>query len=336
MPRKALVPGKSGNRSDPGVDHSPHKNGFVKANGVRLNYLDWGGTGPALILVHGGLDNAHTFDDLAPEFTDRFHVLAHTRRANGRSEEKGPYNFATLTEDLRGLMDALRVNRANLAGYSMGGGEVTGMASTYPDRVDRVVYLDSAWETTDPAHVPLFNELHFRSQGLHEYLRSYSRWKPPPTAMRSLRAFREYFWGPLPRVVVEGLEGNLLDRVIVRPDGTVQLRRRMSPRAMEWLVTCLLKGGRQDFSKVRAPALAIVAKTFLSAERGVPHPAGWNLAWERKFAAFKEASLRRIRGDLPSLTVVRVPGDHVGFLYAAHRRVVGAMQQFFRADTGMP
>src|ERR1700736_6267142 len=36
------------------------------ANGIRLHYLDWGGLGPALILIHGGLDNAHVFDDLAP------------------------------------------------------------------------------------------------------------------------------------------------------------------------------------------------------------------------------------------------------------------------------
>ena len=34
-------------------DPSPHKNGFVTANGIRINYLDWGGSGPTLTLIHG-------------------------------------------------------------------------------------------------------------------------------------------------------------------------------------------------------------------------------------------------------------------------------------------
>src|ERR1700730_16949736 len=65
-------------------DTSPHKSGFVTANGVRLNYLDWGGSGPALILVHGLGDNPHHFDDLALAFTDRFRVVAYARRGHGQ------------------------------------------------------------------------------------------------------------------------------------------------------------------------------------------------------------------------------------------------------------
>src|SRR5271165_6426931 len=83
------------------------KSGIVNANGVRLNYLDWGGSGPPLILIHGLGDNPHIFDDLAPAFTDRFRVVAYARRGHGQSEAKAPYDTATLTEDLRGLMDGL-------------------------------------------------------------------------------------------------------------------------------------------------------------------------------------------------------------------------------------
>ena len=52
-------------------DLSPHRTGFVAANGIRLNYLDWGGSGPVLILIHGLRNNPHFFDDFAPAFTDR-------------------------------------------------------------------------------------------------------------------------------------------------------------------------------------------------------------------------------------------------------------------------
>jgi pimeloyl-ACP methyl ester carboxylesterase len=120
-------------------DPAAHKIGFITANGVRLQYLNWGGSGPALILIHGALDNPHMFDDLAPAFTDRFRVIAYAWRGCGRSETKEPYDIGTLTEDLRGLMDGLGIGKAHLAGWSAGGNEITAMASTYPQRVDRIV-----------------------------------------------------------------------------------------------------------------------------------------------------------------------------------------------------
>src|SRR5262249_49867362 len=112
--------------------------GFVHVNGIQLQYLDWEGRGPALILLHGLADNPHAFDDLAQSFTDRFHVIAYARRGSGGSDATGPYDRRTLTEDLRGLMDALGIGRADLVGWSAGGDEVTEMSVLYPDRVNRI------------------------------------------------------------------------------------------------------------------------------------------------------------------------------------------------------
>ena len=68
------------------TDRSPHTSGFVKAGEVKLHYLDWGGEGATLLFIAGSGDNAHAFDELAPEFTDRFRVLALTRRGYGQSD----------------------------------------------------------------------------------------------------------------------------------------------------------------------------------------------------------------------------------------------------------
>ena len=46
---------------------------FVVVNGVRLEYLDWGGNGPPLVFLAGLGSTAHIFNDLAPEFTSRYH-----------------------------------------------------------------------------------------------------------------------------------------------------------------------------------------------------------------------------------------------------------------------
>jgi pimeloyl-ACP methyl ester carboxylesterase len=81
------------------LDTSPHKSDFVNVNGIRLHYLDWGGSGDVLLFLAGMGCNAHIFDHFAPRFTDKFHVIALTRRGQIRSPETGYTD--TLTDDIR-------------------------------------------------------------------------------------------------------------------------------------------------------------------------------------------------------------------------------------------
>ena len=68
------------------TDSSRHQVSFVEtAPGVRLEVLDWGGSGPPLIFIPGLGNTAHAFDSFAPRFTDHYHVLAMTRRGFGAS-----------------------------------------------------------------------------------------------------------------------------------------------------------------------------------------------------------------------------------------------------------
>src|SRR5262245_3884193 len=98
----ALVFAAACNRhSDSWKDPAPHQSAFVRVNGVRLNYLDWGGDGPPLVLVHGFGDSPHVFDDLAAQLRGDFRVIAYARRGHGQSDApSGPYDIATLVEDL--------------------------------------------------------------------------------------------------------------------------------------------------------------------------------------------------------------------------------------------
>jgi non-heme chloroperoxidase len=117
---------------------------FVHVNGIRLHYLDWGGSGPTLIFLTGMGCSAYIFNRFAPRFTDKFRVLALTRRGQGDSDypETG-YDADTLTEDIRQFMDHLKVEKAILAGHSLAGVELTHFAATYPARVEKLIYLDA-------------------------------------------------------------------------------------------------------------------------------------------------------------------------------------------------
>ena len=67
-------------------DPSPHTISFVTVDrNVRLEVLDWGGSGWPLVLLTGLGDNAHVFDDCAPKLTPDYHVLGITRRGYGAS-----------------------------------------------------------------------------------------------------------------------------------------------------------------------------------------------------------------------------------------------------------
>src|SRR5436190_1721529 len=128
-------------------DKSPHKSAFVTANSIKMNYLDWGGTGDVIILLAGLGNDAHVFDEIAPSLTDKFHVIGLTRRGFGETERPvAGYDTATRVEDIRAFMDAMKITRAHLVGHSLAGDEMTQFAAMYPQRVIKMVYLDAAYD----------------------------------------------------------------------------------------------------------------------------------------------------------------------------------------------
>lgn len=112
---------------------------------VTLEVLDWGGSGPALVFLAGFINTGHVFDTFAPRFTDAFRVVTLTRRGLGTSDrpEAGPYDAATLAADVEAVLDSLGIARASFAGWSFGGTEMSYFAAAYPERTERIVYLDS-------------------------------------------------------------------------------------------------------------------------------------------------------------------------------------------------
>ena len=135
------------------MDKSPHKSDFVNVNGIRLHYLDWGGEGDVLLFLAGMGCNAHIFDDFAPRFADKFHVMALTRRGHGEFDhpETG-YDIDTLTEDIRQFMDALGIEKVIMAGHSMANIELSHFSALYPERVLKLIFLDAAYDRTSVSY----------------------------------------------------------------------------------------------------------------------------------------------------------------------------------------
>lgn len=118
---------------------------FISANGLRLHFLDYGNPGaPPLLFLHGLSGHAHTFDLVAPQLTDRYHVMSLDVRGRGESDwaPDGDYGFPAYLPDVSALCEALDIRRVTLVGTSMGGLITLMLAATRPDLVERAVIND--------------------------------------------------------------------------------------------------------------------------------------------------------------------------------------------------
>lgn len=137
------------NAQNPAVwkDPSPHITRFVTVDkDLRLEVLDWGGSGRPIVLLAGGGDTAHVYDDFAPKLSTHYHVYGITRRgfgASGYSATDHPAN--RLADDILAVIDALNLKRPVLVGHSIAGVELSSVANSHPDRIGGVVYLEAAY-----------------------------------------------------------------------------------------------------------------------------------------------------------------------------------------------
>jgi pimeloyl-ACP methyl ester carboxylesterase len=134
--------------SKPGacVESTPYKAvKFVTvAPGVKLEVLDWGGSGEVMVLLTGLGDNAHVYDYFAFQFSDFFHVIGITRRGWLQSSQpKRGYNVDTRAADDIKVLDTLGIRKAVFVGHSIAGSELSKIAVKYPSYVDKLVYLDA-------------------------------------------------------------------------------------------------------------------------------------------------------------------------------------------------
>jgi non-heme chloroperoxidase len=130
------------------IDESNHNVQFIAVEkNVKLEVLDWGGSGRALILLAGLNADAHVFDKFAPKLAAAgYHVYGISRRGIGESSVPlSGYSADRLGDDVLAVMKALKVNRPVLVGHSIAGEEMSSIGSRHPQKVAGLVYLDAAY-----------------------------------------------------------------------------------------------------------------------------------------------------------------------------------------------
>jgi non-heme chloroperoxidase len=288
-------------------DPSPHITRFVTVDkDVRLEVLDWGGSGKAVVLLAGGGITAHIFDNFALKLTPHYHVYGITRRgygASGYSPTDRPAD--RLGDDVVEVIDALHLDRPILIGHSIAGVELSSVANRHRNRVAGLVYLDAAYSYA-------FDN--GRGSTIAEVQKLRGPQPPPPNNadLANFTALQKYYERingfPFP-------EAELRAQRESSADGTVG-KHRNSPGAS--LFNALLAGS-QTFTTIPAPALVIFAN---------PHSQG---AWvdentdplvrtaAKSYSSALEALVARqeksVRDAVPNAHVITLPGaNHYVFL----------------------
>jgi len=127
-----------------------HSVSFVTVDkDVKLELLDYGGSGQPIIFLAGLGATAHVFDKFAPKFIATYHVYGITRRGFGASSAPAPangnYSADRLGDDVLAVMDSLKLSRPVLVGHSIAGEELSSIGSRHPEKVAGLIYLDAGY-----------------------------------------------------------------------------------------------------------------------------------------------------------------------------------------------
>jgi non-heme chloroperoxidase len=127
-----------------GTDTRPRQQFVAVGADVKLEVLDWGGSGRDLVLLAGGGNTAHVYASLAPKLAKQFHVFGITRRGSGQSSAPSSgYTAKQFGDDVVAVLDALHLSDPVLTGHSIAGEEMSAVAKYHPGRVSALIYLDA-------------------------------------------------------------------------------------------------------------------------------------------------------------------------------------------------
>ncbi|MEZ5428220.1 MAG: alpha/beta hydrolase [Pyrinomonadaceae bacterium] len=125
------------------VPHSESSK-FAEIDGVRVHYQEKG-SGTPLVLIHGYTSSTYSWKDVFDPLAEKYRVIAVDLKGFGFSAKPdGDYTRRAQGELVAGLLDHLKIERAWVAGNSMGGETALNLALHHPEKVSGLILIDSS------------------------------------------------------------------------------------------------------------------------------------------------------------------------------------------------
>ena len=292
-------------------DPSTHQVRFVSIGDVRLEVLDWGGSGRPVVLF-GCYLTAHVYDEFAPKLADQFQVLGITRRGLGASDKPATgYSVQQSANDVLEVLDSLKLQNPILIGHSCGGQVLSMLGSQHSDRLGGLVYLDAA---EDPTLTPADYDVPFVDAA-----RLPASIKPAPaldySSFDAYRATQQRDHG------VAFPEAELRQLFAANADGSMG-RSLLSPVVRKAITEDARV--KPDYARIRVPVLAIfrTAPPFEEVERQFPPRSEQERAALIQHYAANHAMIARWERDLlagvPTARIVELPRANL-YMFLSHQ-----------------
>ncbi len=160
----------------------PDTEGFIERDGVKVGYEVFGTGEPAILLLTSwAIVHARQWKAQVPYLARRFRVIAIEGRGNGRADRPQgaeAYLDREYVDDAIAVLDAAGVDRAVVAGLSMGGRHALQLAAWYPERAAGVVAFDAAlpWPIPPDFFEPKDSYQGWGKANMHYWLADYRGW----------------------------------------------------------------------------------------------------------------------------------------------------------------
>ena len=290
---------------------------FIHGSTVKLHYLDWGGSGQPLILIHGLGDSPYLFEDLANSLKKNFRVIAYSKRGHCKSQTTdSSYDNSTLVSDLKLLIDSLKIAKANLLGWSMGGNEITGFTIQYPGQTNKLIYFESGYDLSEEP---------FRKM-LHSLPKSPFADSSDLSSVDAYRKWCQGFW--FPDIDWNStLESNLQASIVINPDKSI---RTLPDDAVSKITFQSAMSYHRNYDKVSAPALVLYTNSFfLASQNDSTLAMAYNNLEKEVISPWRNHSMNRVKTELKDATIkVMSKGSHVSFIFESKDEIVNAINNF--------
>jgi pimeloyl-ACP methyl ester carboxylesterase len=122
--------------------------GYAEINGIRLFHVEIG-SGPPVVLLHGGLANSDYFGEQARALAQAYRVILVDSRGHGRStRDQRPFGYDLMADDVAALLDTLKIDKAAIVGWSDGAIIGLDLTMRHPERVTRIFAFGANTSTT--------------------------------------------------------------------------------------------------------------------------------------------------------------------------------------------
>lgn len=157
------------------------KGQFAKINDVKIHYKVYGTGGDYLILLHGSMECMTEWEKQIPEFSKRYRVVAMDNRGHGKSTfTDKKLDYYLLSEDVRALMNVLKIDSAHIVGFGDGGIIGLYLAIDHPERVRKLVAIGANYkvDTSVVYHEVLEKVKAWDSDKVYQFVRNNFRGWP--------------------------------------------------------------------------------------------------------------------------------------------------------------